>query len=268
MNKNDYSLKAEDILSAQQIRNVLSPQWKQMEIDVYDTIDSTNSQAKRELSAGNVSEKLIVAQMQTAGRGRRGRSFYSPKDMGIYMSLILRPQLNLQDSLLITSAVAVAVCRALDRYAPGKIGIKWVNDIYLNGKKICGILTEAISDFELGALQSVIIGIGINLRPQEFPEELTQAASIGRSDISRNEVIGKVTNAVMEVLAHLKEAQVLAEYRKRSILLGKGITFEQNGNTCRATALDIDEHGGLVVRTEQGRVVTLNSGEITVRNAE
>ncbi len=267
INKKGYRLdQGGDILNAQQIRQFLSPQWKALNIQVYDTIDSTNSQAKREISAGIYEDKLIVAQSQTAGRGRRGRSFYSPKDKGIYMSLLLRPMLNIQDGLLITSAVAVAVCQALEKFISTDLGIKWVNDIYLSDKKICGILTEAISDFELGIIQNIVIGIGVNLRPQDFPPDLMQAASLNLTDVSRNEIIASIVNAVQKALAHLKEPQWLEEYRYRSVILGKEISFEQNGVVNYATAIDIDSAGGLVIRLQDGTTTVLNSGEITVRS--
>lgn len=266
VNKRGYCLdKENDILNAQQIRQFLLPQCKHLSIQIYDTIDSTNSQAKREISAGIHEEKLIVAQTQTAGRGRRGRSFYSPKDKGIYMSLLLQPNLNIQDGLLITSAVAVAVSRALEKFISASLGIKWVNDIYLNDKKICGILTEAISDFELGILQNVVIGIGVNLRPQDFPPDLQQAASLGIMGVTRNEVIAAIVNSVQDALMHLKEAQLLEEYRCRSTIIGKKISFEQNGITRYAIAMNIDSTGGLIIRLQDGTTTVLNSGEVTVR---
>ena len=150
--KRGYLLQETDVLSAQQIRRALAKPWREIPIQVYDCIDSTNTQAKRQLSAGWRGEAILTAQEQTAGRGRRGRDFYSPRDKGIYMSLILQPQLRIEESLLITSAAAVAVCRALEGELGGELGIKWVNDIYRGGKKVCGILTEAITDFELGVV--------------------------------------------------------------------------------------------------------------------
>lgn len=263
--KRGYLLQETDVLSAQQIRRALAKPWREIPIQVYDCIDSTNTQAKRQLSAGWRGEAILTAQEQTAGRGRRGRDFYSPRDKGIYMSLILQPQLRIEESLLITSAAAVAVCRALEGELGEELGIKWVNDIYRGGKKVCGILTEAITDFELGVVQSVIVGIGINLRPQEFPADLTQAASLDAGEVSRNRVIAAVAGEVFSCMQTLREKAFLPEYRRRSILLGQEISFEQNGIVQPATAVDIDEEGGLLVRLPDGRERLLNSGEVTVR---
>ena len=182
------------------------------------------------------------------------------------MSMILRPNLHLSQSIHVTTSVAVAICQVIERLTNQKPQIKWVNDIYLNDKKICGILTEAVSDFELGIIQNIIIGIGVNLRPQDFPPDLMQAASLNLTDVSRNEIIASIVNAVQKALAHLKEPQWLEEYRYRSVILGKEISFEQNGVVNYATAIDIDSAGGLVIRLQDGTTTVLNSGEITVRS--
>ncbi len=266
VNKKGYYInKIGDVLNKQQIRSFLQLKWKTLPICIYQTLDSTNSQAKREVAAGKEGTKLIISEEQSAGRGRRGRVFYSPKDKGIYMSLVIQPKLSIKKSTLITSAVAVAVCRALQKYTKNRFGIKWVNDIYLNGKKVCGILTEAISDFESGVVQNVIIGIGINLRSQQFPQELVQAGAIGIQNISRNEIIGNVTNSVLQIIEDLEDEEVLNEYRNRSIVIGHEINFEQNNIIQQARAIDIDENGGLVVLLQNGNPFVLNSGEITVR---
>ena len=129
-----------------------------VELYFYDSIDSTNTQAKRLLAEGLSGKALITANEQTAGRGRQGRSFYSPKNTGIYYSYVFHPKKTLADAVFITTAAAVSVIRAIERLSTVKPTIKWVNDVYVEGKKVCGILTEAVSDFESGALESVIAG--------------------------------------------------------------------------------------------------------------
>ena len=253
-------------LSADKIRGLLPQAWADIDIDLYEEIDSTNMQARRDLQAGLYRPKLIVAGGQTAGRGRRGKSFYSPKEKGIYMTLVLQPTLPLQQGLRITAAVAVAVCEALQSFSQEKLGIKWVNDIYKADKKICGILTEGISDFEQGVLKSVIIGIGINLFSQEFPEDLPVAGTLCAAEtISREEVIAAVAKKVLESIADLENPQLMHKYREYSILLGQPIRYEYNGVTRDAVALDIDEDGGLIIQDRAGNRHILNSGEVTVR---
>lgn len=229
----------------------------------YDTVDSTNTEAKRLLLSGRQDRMLLVAEEQTAGRGRQGKSFFSPKGTGIYMSLVLHPQVRLSDAVTATTAAAVAVCRAIEQLTDKKPKIKWVNDVYLGNKKICGILTEAVTDFETQQVSAVIIGIGMNVRTLHFPPELTEAASL-MSEVSRNDLIAAITNELL-MLAGCDVSAFIGYYKAHSMLLGQSIRFTENGSSVPATVLDIDSNGGLVVRLETGAVRTLTSGEITVR---
>ena len=231
----------------------------------YDSIDSTNTQAKRLLAEGLSGKALITANEQTAGRGRQGRSFYSPKNTGIYYSYVFHPQKTLADAVFITTAAAVSVIRAIERLSAVKPTIKWVNDVYVEGKKVCGILTEAVSDFESGALESVIVGIGINVSTASFPEELRDtAASLDDASITRAELLNTAVEELVRVAEDLENPAIMKDYKRHSAVIGKEITFIKNGTTTKAVAVDIDEKGGLVVKTEQG-TLTLSSGEITVR---
>ena len=162
-----------DLLTAEGISAMLPLELAQLDLRVFDEIDSTNLEAKR-LAMTGLSRCAVIADRQTAGRGRLGRSFYSPPGCGIYTSLLLRPRPDqLADVTLLTTAAGVAVCRALEKAAGVQAEIKWVNDLYLNGKKICGILTEGVTDFESGMIESIVIGYGVNFRDDaHLPEEL------------------------------------------------------------------------------------------------
>ncbi len=250
-----------DLLSAARVNRFLN---RDIEVLYYPVIDSTNNEAKR-LLADNGAQlpALIVANEQSAGRGRQGKSFYSPADTGIYFSFVTEPKVSLQNAVGATTAAAVAVCRAIEGLTDAKPQIKWVNDVYLNGAKICGILTEAVTDFESGTVSAVIIGIGINISTLTFPEEVENAGCLGRK-IQRAELVGAIARELLEI-AFCDTAEYIDYYRSHSMLLGRKINFIENGRVTPATALAIDERGGLTVKTENGEIKTLRSGEISIR---
>lgn len=229
----------------------------------YEETDSTNNQAKRLINDEKNENLLVCAGRQTAGRGRQGKSFYSPKGSGIYMSLVIHPKSSLQNAVTATTAAAVAVCRAIEDLTDITPQIKWVNDVYVNGSKICGILTEAVTDFESGIVSSVIIGIGVNITTADFPSDVENAGALN-VNLSRSRLIAKITDRLMEIALGDYSA-FIDYYRTHSMIIGKEITFFENGTETSATALEIDETGGLIVKTEQGETRTLRSGEITVR---
>lgn len=234
-----------------------------VEVEYYEEIDSTNNQAKRLINEGRNENLLVCAGMQTAGRGRQGKSFYSPEGSGIYMSLVIHPESSLQNAVTATTAAAVAVCRAIESLTDIKPQIKWVNDVYVDEKKICGILTEAVTDFESGTVSSVIIGIGINITTADFPKDVENAGALN-INISRSRLIAKVADELMQIALGDYNA-FIDYYRTHSMIIGRQITFFEKGTATTATALEIDETGGLVVKTEHGEIRTLRSGEITVR---
>lgn len=240
-----------------------------LDTEVFQVIDSTSSEARRQIENGLIHDKLIVSYMQSGGRGRRGRDFHSPSGKGIYMSLVLLPErLTVKDSLLTTSLTAVAVLRALGKHTEEKTGIKWVNDIYLNGKKVAGILTEAISDISKGTVKALIIGIGVNVRPQEFPDDLPDAGYIDLSDVPISILISDIANEVRTILMcrdHEAIREAMEEYRDRSVLTGKEISFEENGVKRFGTVRGITDEGHLLVFID-GKETELSSGEITVRS--
>ncbi len=260
-----------DILSTAGIKPYLEKESMAENILVYSTLLSTSHTAKQLALEGAKHGTIIIANEQTGGRGRMGRSFFSPKDGGLYMSLILRPEISLDSSTLITSAAAVAVCRTLEKTTGVKAGIKWVNDIYCNGKKICGILTEAITDFESNSISAIVIGIGINVSTArgDFPKELEKKAEslihVTERPLSRNRIAGVLINEVLWILKELGSEELIQEYKSRSIVLGKEIEVLYNQQSRKAMVLDIDERGGLLVEYENQEKQVLTSGEISIR---
>ncbi len=241
-------------------------------LHVFDIVDSTNNVAK-EMPIGD-KPIMVTANKQEAGRGRLGRSFASPSGTGLYMTIALRPDFDLTKSLFVTMAAAVAVCRAIDKVAGVKPRIKWVNDLFLDGKKVCGILTEAQTNFETGRIDSLIIGIGVNCFPGSFPEELKEivgSVSPVKNSFSRGKLAAEIFNQVMDILEDLESRDFLREYRTRCFILGKNILVHPSAGHrgIRARAIDIDDNGGLVVEYMEGRNMrqmdTLTSGEVSIR---
>ena len=257
--------KQSDTLSEGAVRAYLND--SSVDVRVFQIIDSTNTEAKRAVSDGLVGNALFVANEQTSGRGRRGRSFYSPKEHGIYFSCVLHPEVSLADSTAITSAAAVAVCEALKAATKKDPKIKWVNDIFIDNLKVCGILTEAVSDFESGKVDSVIVGIGINLTNEAFPEELKDiAASVGVK-IDRCALVADVFSRLKALCDRLPDKSFMDSYRLHSLVLGKTVSFNRNGNAYQAVATAIHDNGELEVILDSGEAMILNSGEISVKLA-
>lgn len=229
----------------------------------YPIIDSTNNEAKRLVSNGSNRPMLIVAEEQTNGRGRQGKSFYSPPLTGIYMTLVTHPMSKLTNAVTATTAASVAVCKAVEELTDLKPKIKWVNDVYLDGKKICGILTEAITDFETQTVSSVVIGIGMNIKTIHFPDEVENAASLN-VNISRVKLIAQIANNLTRILC-CDYGEFIDYYISHSMIIGEKINFIKGSKITPATAIDIDSTGGLVVELENGEITTLRSGEISIR---
>ena len=250
------------LLSVGAIRAFLPSQLRDREIILLKTVDSTNTYAKKLAADGAADGTVVIAEEQTAGRGRRGNSFYSPPKSGLYMTVILRPENHAADIDLFTICAGCGVCRAVEELSGTKPQIKWVNDIYLNGKKICGILSEATTDFESGVVDSVVTGMGINISTEDFPSDIrSKAGSIG-VNITRSALAAAVLRELTYCLSRSR-AENIADYKARSLVLGKEVSFVLNGVQYVAEAVDIDDSGRLVVATEEGEM-RLNSGEISV----
>ena len=259
-----------DIVSAESISPYLKPSATHYQLEVRHSVGSTNTIAKEMAAKGAKEGTVIIALEQTHGRGRMGRSFYSPKGSGIYLSVILRPKLSIEDSLLITTCAAVAVARAIETVAAVEAQIKWVNDIYLAGKKVCGILTEASLDFESGGLEFAVVGIGINIAATAFPDDIKDIAGSIFTEKPKDKpvssmLVAEILNNISEMTSAITDKKYLDEYRKRSFLIGKDIYVIKGSQTINAKAVDIDDQARLVVEYEDYTKEALNSGEVSVR---
>ena len=242
-------------------------------VKVRKSVTSTNT-ILREMGAKGAPEGLVlVAEEQTAGKGRQGRGFYSPSGHGVYFSVLLHPTARTAgDAALITSAAAVAAARAIEETSGVHVGIKWVNDLFMDGKKVCGILTEATFGMESGLVENVVLGIGINVTKPEngFPETIKGiAAALAEStkvnDIERCRLIAATLDNFWEYYNNLAGRKFLEEYRARSIVLGRDIIILSGDEQKPAHAIAIDDDCRLVVRYENGETEALNSGSIQLR---
>lgn len=268
-----YRLSSEsDVLSEAGIRKYLHSELK---LKVYPTVTSTNTLLKAEAEQGAAEGTVIVAAEQTAGRGRMGRSFYSPAGTGIYMSILLRPQIPAADAGLITAGAAAAVADAVDALSESSTQIKWVNDVYLNGRKISGILTEGSIDCETGFLSYAIVGIGINITPPEgdFPEDIRAVAGAAFGEDAPTDLRCRLTAEVLErflaYYADLQNVPFYDAYRRRSVVIGRQVRLIAPGREPEeAEVLDIDRNFALVVRDAYGQLRTVSSGEVSLRPLE
>lgn len=268
-NKGYFLLQGSHKILPEEIERFLDTKQLGHPLCLLDTVDSTNAQLRRRAANGAEEGLVLIALRQTQGRGRNGRVFFSPGG-GIYLSVLIRPDISLQDLTLITLSGAVSVARAVEELLQIRPGIKWVNDLFLCGKKLCGILTEASMEAESGRFDHVVVGIGLNV--DEAPELDGPVKSCALSqytdrEINKNELIARILGNLEQYLFQIAEGErepLLQAYRSRLILLDRDITFERHGKPCRAHVLDLDENGGLVVRLADQTVQTLHSGEVSI----
>lgn len=237
-------------------------------LEVLGEVSSTNALLRARAEAGAPDSTVLVAASQTLGRGRMGRKFYSPADTGVYLSVLIRRDWPPTAARDLTVLAAVAAARAAEALSCRETKIKWVNDIFLDGKKVCGILTEAAFRMEEGTLDYAVLGVGFNAyRPPEgFPETLAQVAgSVYESarEEGRNALTAVFLNELENCLLFPVEAR--QEYRRRSMVLGRKVRVLSPQGSRRAQALDLDEHCGLIVEYPDGTRETLRSGEISLR---
>lgn len=252
-----------DVLTADGIRLNLPERYRGLPVEVYRSVGSTNTEAKAAALRGMPHGTIIAADEQTAGRGRYGKSFYSPARSGLYMSVILKPQKPVSDCTLITAAAACAVTDSIEELCGVRAGIKWVNDIFLGGRKISGILTEAISDFESGTVEEVIVGIGLNISTSEFPESIAAVAGSVGVFAERSRLCADIAARILDSAARDDHAELLKKYRERSLVLGREVTFLKDGVLHSGKAVSIDDEGRLVISSGNG-TEALRSGEISV----
>ena len=259
-----------DILSIQGIRQYLNSKSSELELEVLPCASSTNSLLREKANSGASEGLVIAANQQTQGRGRMGREFYSPPDTGVYLSLLLRPQeMEPNEAVKITAMAAVAACLAMEEVSGKHTQIKWVNDIYMNGKKVCGILTEGSYGLESGKMDYVITGIGFNVYPPAdgFPEKLADiAGSIfeNQTQEGKNQLTASFLNHFLEIYTSWEKSNYAEQYRERSLVIGKRIQVISPAGVKYAYGLDIDKECRLIVRYEDGTVDRLSSSEIRI----
>lgn len=255
-------------MNEQKIRTFLTEQNIVKKIILLEETDSTNRVAKELAWQGEPEGTLVLANVQSAGRGRLGRNFYSPAGSGIYASLILRPNLEATQALRITSCAAVAVARAIETVTALSPQIKWVNDVYINGRKVCGILTEASFSGQGEQMQHAILGIGVNVRKMQFPNELSGIATSleneTKESVSRSRLLAEICNEFSVFYENIEKGTFLEESKRRSFVLGKQITVHTPDGTYEAKAVDLNEEGHLIVEKD-GIRECLYTGEISVR---
>ncbi|MDD6094838.1 MAG: biotin--[acetyl-CoA-carboxylase] ligase [Clostridia bacterium] len=260
-----------DILSVQGIKKYLSPLCSDAEIEVFPVINSTNTRAREKAEAGAGDFFTVISSEQTAGRGRRGRSFYSPGKTGVYLSIVLRPShCTGEEAVRFTTMAAVAVCEAIEAVSGEKAEIKWVNDVFVRGKKVCGILTEASFGLEDGFLDYAVLGIGINASVPDggFPPELRDiAGAVFENALSdgKNRLAAEVMNSFMSYYRGVCEKDYIEQYINRSFVTGKKVWVISPTSKKEAQVFGIDRQCRLLVEYPDGKTEALSSGEISIR---
>lgn len=259
-----------DRLSSEGICAFIDNECKNLSIHVENQVTSTNTLVKEAGACGVPEGYVLVANQQTEGRGRYGRSFYSPESTGIYFSILLRPKMEVNEAATITTIAAVSVAKAIQKVTGKEVQIKWVNDLFFQGSKICGILTEGALNMESKGMDYVVVGIGLNVKlPQDgFPKELeliaTSLETKGQEE-SRNRLVAECLNCFFHYYNQLPQRNYVEEYRKRSLILGKEILVMSTENGIPARAIDIDEDCHLLVEYENKKQEWLSSGEVSIR---
>ena len=262
-NKGYRLVSSPDIITEDGIKNNLDTEFIGQSIFFYDETDTTNERAKANNSAPDGS--VFIAEVQTHGKGSRGRSWTSPKGTGIWHSILLKPDISPLEVSQITLVAGLAVCRAVGLNSM----IKWPNDIVIGGKKICGILTEMSAEMDM--VNYVVCGIGINVNMESFPEKLSDKATSmyiesGQKYI-RNEIIAKLMGEFEHYYKMFLDkglCAILDEYKRSCVTLGRDVSVIFKKETVTGKAVDVNEDGSLVVETDSGKIA-VTSGEVSVR---
>ena len=242
---------------------------QKLNITIFDELDSTNNYLKKLGLQGEKEAQLVIAESQTSGRGRMGRSFYSPNATGIYFSLLLYPDFSAEKSLFLTVMAAVAVAETIMKYNKNDVKIKWVNDIYIDGKKVCGILTEGAINKDK-KLDYAVVGIGINLIAPEngFPDEIKEIATAvfpGNTENNiKEQIIADVVNRFFNMY-NGEDNDYIRKYKEYSYLTGREINIISGETTRLATVIDITDDCHLLVKNENGKIEEISSGDVSVR---
>ncbi|MBQ6935989.1 MAG: biotin--[Clostridia bacterium] len=257
------------MLSLERIKEYLCKELQETEINIFDEVTSTNTLLKEQ--GGNKNEWCtVITSSQTGGKGRLGRSFYSPESSGVYFSVLLKPQLEIQKAILITTAAAVAVTCALEKLGCKNSQIKWVNDIFVNNKKVCGILTESVINAETKKLEFAVLGVGINLVKPEggFPDDIKSiAGTVFNEEIVfiKERFVAEFLNEFYKIYENLSEAEFMSEYKSKCFCIGKEISVISGDTVRRGTAISIDENARLLVKFADNHEEFISSGEISIK---
>ena len=255
------------------LREIKKHLIKKVDVLLYDKLQSTNTTAKECALNGAREGTVVIAKKQENGRGRLGRSFISNSENGIYMSIILKPEISPRDSVFITAMASVATLLAVEKTSESKPRIKWVNDLYINDRKICGILTEAMYNSQSKSLDYVICGIGINV---ECPhggfdstiKDIAGAIFKKAPKHYKSILCAEIINTFFELYENYEGKDFMSIYREKSCIVGKNVDVYVGDRVVFGEAIDINENAELVIRTKNGDVYSFNSGEARVREVK
>lgn len=267
-----YRLKAApDLMTEAEIKSLMHTDWVAKEVLYFDTIDSTNTKAQELAEKGYPSGTLVVADKQESGKGRRGRSWVSPSGTGIFMTLMIKPDINPNNASMLTLVAALAVAKAITSVTGEEAMIKWPNDIVVNGKKVCGILTEMNAQFDY--INHIVVGIGINVHNESFPEEISQMASslmieAGGKRFHRAQIIAETMSYFEQYYDTFLQTQDLSalvrEYDELLVNMNKAVRVLDPKEPFDGKAMGITPKGELIVDTWESRKL-VSSGEVSVR---
>ena len=260
-----------ELLSNMKLR--LEEDGKTADIYMYNCLESTNTTLKNMAKAGAGHGTVVIAKEQTAGRGRFGRKFFSPADTGLYMSILMDvEETGISDISLLTCGAAVITLQAIEGLTGIKCGIKWVNDLYIESKKVCGILAEGVVEHTTGKIKSVVVGIGINIDTKCFPDEIENiATSIYKENTTANPkdlvtlLAMDITKRFMSDDVFKNDEEYMSIYRENQILIGKNVTVHGGSEVYEAKVVDVDSKGRLIVEKSDGVKENLFSGEVSVK---
>lgn len=269
-NKGYRLISSPDVLSAEELESIRKTSWAGQEIVYYDVTDSTNVQAKRIAEEGGMHGTLVVADRQESGKGRRGRGWDSPKNTGIFMTMLLRPTVKPDKASMLTLVAAMAVAKGIRLYTGLPAGVKWPNDIVINGKKVCGILTEMNTEIEY--INYVVIGIGINVLNQSFPDEIKDVATSLLLEKGEPVKRAGLIEAIWEQFEIYYDkfcskgnlSEIKEEYNSLLVNLDRQVRVLDPREPYEGTARGITDGGELMVEAEDG-IRLVSSGEVSVR---
>lgn len=260
-------------LSELEIKNNLHTDIVGNRFEIFDSIDSTNTYLKK-IDKTLLDEGFtVLAENQTGGKGRSGKSFYAPNCTGIYMSMLFKPSIKLDDINIITVMAAVSVVDALKSKTGILVSIKWVNDIMYQNKKLCGILAESSIKSYSEWAEYIVLGIGVNVNETDFPDDIKEIATslkqITNIEYDRNEIVAEILNCVDKNYKFISNTdgrkKIVDRYRENLNMLGKQIKIINGNDTYIAKALDVDENAELIVENENGQIYNINCGQISIR---